>query len=452
MRKSLELKQHRDEKIKLAESILEVSGPDKPLNDQQRKLLDSLMADIEILNKDIKAAEFIEDAAADRDTQGRRIPAGALPGNSGSDPTQSRVDITSQMRPAKLVAFKGSDAEQNAYRAGQWVAATLFNNGKAKQWCKDHGIPMVLNAAVEGDDTKGGFLVPAVLERSIIDLREEYGLFRTLARIRPMASDFQTVPRRAGGLTAYPVGEAADLTASDKLWSAVNLTARKWGVLAKYSSEIAEDAIISIADDLAQEISYAFAVAEDTAGLNGDGSSTYHGITGVVTKFQAVIGAGQLAGAMDAASGHDTFAEIDNVDLANLMGKVPIYALGRSVWICSGVAWATVFARLQMAAGGNTKVELAGRLFDSYLGYPILKSPIMPTTTGDLSDKVMLLFGDPRSAISMGTRRGVTLAVSTDRYFESDQIGIRGIERFDINVHDIGDATTPGPLVALIGE
>jgi HK97 family phage major capsid protein len=64
----------------------------------------------------------------------------------------------------------------------------------------------------------------------------------------------------------------------------------------------------------------------------------------------------------------------------------------------------------------------------------------------------MLLFGSPSAAMSMGTRRGVTLATSMDRYFESDQIAIRGTERFDIVVHDIGDTATAGPLVALIGE
>lgn len=450
-RKSLELKSHRDEKIKLAESILDASGPDHPLTEDQRRLFDSVSADVKILNDDIARAEFLEDQVANRDTQSRsqaaQIPQLRNDGDGGS-----RIQMPGQMIAAKLRAFRGPDAESNAFKAGQWALATLWNRSKAKQWCKDHGIPMIMNAAVEGDDTKGGFLVPDVLERAIIDLREAYGAFRQIARIRPMGSDFMSIPRRAGGLTALPIGEGVEITESTKTWSAANLTARKWGVLAKYSSEIAEDAIINIADDLAQEIAYAFAVAEDGAGFNGDGTSAYHGITGVVTKFQAVIGAGQLAGAMDAASGHDTFAEIDNNDLTTLMGKVPIYALGRSVWICSGVAWATVFARLQVAAGGNTKVELAGQLYDSYLGYPIIKSPIMPTATTDLSDKVMLMFGDPMSAISMGTRRGVSLAVSTERYFESDQIGIRGIERFDINVHDIGDTTTPGPLVALIGE
>jgi HK97 family phage major capsid protein len=52
----------------------------------------------------------------------------------------------------------------------------------------------------------------------------------------------------------------------------------------------------------------------------------------------------------------------------------------------------------------------------------------------------------------MGTRRGITIATSEHIYFETDEIGIRGTERFDINVHDIGDTTNAGPIVALIGE
>jgi hypothetical protein len=51
------------------------------------------------------------------------------------------------------------------------------------------------------------------------------------------------------------------------------------------STELAEDAVISIADDLAQEMGYAFAVAEDAAGWTGDGTSTYGGIRGVKTKL-----------------------------------------------------------------------------------------------------------------------------------------------------------------------
>jgi HK97 family phage major capsid protein len=47
------------------------------------------------------------------------------------------------------------------------------------------------------------------------------------------------------------------------------------------STEIAEDAVIAIADWLVGEIAYAFASKEDDCGFNGDGTSTYGGMRGI---------------------------------------------------------------------------------------------------------------------------------------------------------------------------
>jgi HK97 family phage major capsid protein len=454
-RRSLQLKDKRNELVKAAEAILDAVTDDKPMTAEQRKLLDKMTADIKTLNLDIEAAELIEETRREptQDVTAIVKPSTSTPADKEEHPRVT-VPWARRTRHSTLKAFRGEHAEEHAYASGMWILATLFNRQDAQEFCVKNGIPMIKNAALEGANTQGGFLVPEVLERTIIDLREEFGVLRQLARIYPMASDYQTIPRRAGGLTAVAIGEGQDITDSSKAWNNVALTARKWAVLAKYSSEIAEDAIISIAEDLAQEISYAFAVAEDAAGFIGDGSAAYHGITGVVTKFnnQVVAGASTFAGALDAASTHDQFFEIDAVDLAGLTAKLPKYALNRAGWICSQPCWSLVFQRLQAAAGGNSVMDLAGKMQYSFLGYPVIISQQMPTTTGDLSDKVMLLFGDFASAVCMGTRRGISLAVSDQRYFESDQLAIRGTERFDINVHDIGDTVTAGPLVALIGE
>jgi len=266
-----------------------------------------------------------------------------------------------------------------------------------------------------------------------------------------MARDTLVIPRRTGGLTAYFTSEnpSSAITESDAAWDNVSLTAKKLATLTRMSSEIAEDAVINMADWLAREIAYAFAVKEDDCGFNGDGTSTYGGITGVRTK---IIDGNHTAGAKDAASGNDTFAEITATDLATVMGALPKYALRNAKFYCSQPAFSLVFERLVAAAGGNTVDTLAGSVQPRYLGYPIVISQSMPTSTGDLSNVAMLLFGDLRLAATMGVRRDVTVALSTDRYFDTDQIGIRGTERFDINVHDLGDTSTAGPIVALIGE
>lgn len=348
-------------------------------------------------------------------------------------------------RSGSLKAFTGPDAEFNAYQAGQFINAVLFGSERARGYCHDHGIDL-RNAQTEGSNTKGGFLVPAPMLMSIIDLREQYGVFRRYADVQPMASDTLYMPRRVGGSTAYFVGEGVAITESDATWDSVTLVAKKMGCLTKMSSELNEDTIISMTDKLASEMAYAFAYKEDLCGWNGDGTNTYGGIVGARTKILS------LAGAVDAASGHDTFAEIDKDDLAKVMAALPAYAEPNAKWYCSKVAWDLVFSRLMAAAGGNTTQTLSGNIERSYLGYPVVISQALPTAQTDISDTVMLFFGDLAKAATLGDRRGVTISTTDALNFAEDQIAIKATQRVDINVHSVGDASTPGPLVALVAE
>ena len=73
-------------------------------------------------------------------------------------------------------------------------------------------------------------------------------------------------------------------------------------------------------------------------------------------------------------------------------------------------------------------------------------------------NQICVLFGDLTKAASFGDRRQMSLAMSNSAYigstsmFETDQMAVRGIERFDINVHDVGSATVAGPIVGLIAH
>ena len=105
-----------------------------------------------------------------------------------------------------------------------------------EQYCKDHGIE--LKAHNEGTNTSGGYLVPIEFSNDMIDLREQYGVIRRLAKVVPMASETKLVPRRKTGLTAYWVGEAVAATESTKGWDQVQLVAKKLACLALYSSGV----------------------------------------------------------------------------------------------------------------------------------------------------------------------------------------------------------------------
>jgi HK97 family phage major capsid protein len=368
---------------------------------------------------------------------------------------QTRTTVYAAPRtPVFLKNIKGDNAQERAFRAGHFFLASLFGSDKSGVWCRENGL-IVQRALSEGVNSAGGVLVPEEMESEIIVLRNSYGLARRAVEVVPMGRDTISTPKLVSGLTMYFTGEGIAATQSQPVWTNVRLTAKKGSVLTLYSSELDEDAVTSIGDILTGEIAYAMALGEDGCLFSGDGTSTYGGMTGLRKIFND--GVSVLAGAKDAASGHDTMAEIDATDLASVQGTLPqyVYDRGNPTWYCSQTMWANVFERLIGASGGVTKDQASGRTLREYNGYPVEITPAMlapaaPTT--DASDVAMILFGDLNMSVSMGDRRGMTISRSTEYKFAEDQIAIKGTERFDINCHNTGDNTTPGSIVALMGE
>lgn len=423
------------------------STEDRDLSAAEQKAFDEREEEMKKLDAQISVEKRLEAARA----------ATAKPVATAGNVAKDLVPAQPKYRYSKMKAFKGPTAEADAYATGKFLQATILRGApgmdevvkSASEWCRDNGVG-IQKAANEGSNSSGGYLVPTQFEQSIIDLRESYGTFRQYVPVIPMAGDTLSKPKRTGGLTAYFVDESGLLTESDKTWGQVKLVAKKLACLSRISSEISEDAIINIADDLAAEMAYAFAVKEDSVGWNGTGISTDGGIIGVRTKFAA--GVGSFVGAVDAASGHDTFAELDAADFRKVMAKLPKYARKNAKWYGSTVAWDTAVLPIIMASGGLTGQEMGAGFPKRFLGYEWVDDQTLPTDTTDISDTAMILFGDLGLSAKMGQRRGITLMQSDQRYFEYDQIGLRATERFDINVHDVGDATTAGPIVALMAE
>lgn len=375
-------------------------------------------------------------------------------GGDGGDSTKS--DKVEFPFPETLKHFKGStaaEANEKAFRFGKFLQAFVFpypnKNAEAAAWCKEHGIE--LKVVQEATPEAGGVLVPIEFERTLIDLREQYGSFRANVRAVPMASETKLVPRRTGGLTAYFVGENQAGTTSTPAWDQVQLVAKKLMVLAPYSTEIAEDAMVNIADTLAGEIAYAFALKEDNCGFLGDGTSTYGGIRGVIKALLPGVSAtiGSVAGIrVQATISTGTFASAVLGDFNAVIGKLPKYAdTPRAKWYMHKTFFHNVPGALATAAGGNTTANVAtGPNETRFLGYPVEFAQVLPFTWA--ADTIFALFGDLSLAAKMGDRRQTTLFNDPYSLSANDQVQIRGTERFDIIVHDVGDTTTPGPIVA----
>lgn len=360
-------------------------------------------------------------------------------------PSATKADVRiedSYHRSGKLKAFSNTrEGEEAAFRAGKWAQAVIFGDERAMRWCKDYGVRVMTGTGV-GDNS----VVPDEMVQPIIDLREQYGVARQECYVHPMSSDTATVPRRKTGVTAYFPARSDATTESDATFDDISLVARELSALTRLSNSYMEDTAIDLGDHLATEMAYAFAVKEDQCLFNGDGTSTYGGINGIRNK---ILG---LAGAVDGASGIDTFAEVTNTDLMNVQGALPEYPGIVAKWYVSKRGSSVMFGRLAAAAGGNRKMDMADGMPKSWDGDPIVISQAMPSSTGDLSNVAMAVYGDLNLGVTFGDRRGFMIQVLRERYAEYRQTGIIGTERFDINVHGVGDSSNAGPIVALIGE
>ena len=103
---------------------------------------------------------------------------------------------------------------------------------------------------------------------------------------------------------------------------------------------------------------------------------------------------------------------------------------------------------LQTAAGGNTVANIADGGLPRFLGYPVVFSQAMPDVEGN--SQICALLGNFQQGSMFGDRRLLSLALSTEYKFAEDQLAIKGTERMDINVHDVGNTVKAGPIVGLI--
>lgn len=343
--------------------------------------------------------------------------------------TKAAVRVESPKTYGRIRNLKSAD---EAYRFGRWAMGCMGHR-KSADWCETNGV-LVTKGNQENVNTSGGYLVPDEFENSLITLRESYGVFRANARIVPMASDVKRMPRRTGTVTANFVAEVSAGSQSQQSFDQINLVAKKLMVLSKISNELNEDNIVALGDDLAGEISYAFALKEDDCGFNGTGASTFGGIMGLTS---AILAGGTVASAGSLPS------SVNITDIRKCVGALPQWAdTPNTKWYMNRRMWNEVFLRVAEGAGGVTANEIRnteGGL--NFMGYPVVLAQAIPVATTD--NDVVAYFGDLSLGCYFGDRRSTTVEFSNAALnaFEQDEMVVRGTERFDIVCTNLGSAT-----------
>jgi HK97 family phage major capsid protein len=428
----------------------------------------SIDADQEQLEARYQELKKVEEARAKNDERAKAfavpINRPAFP-NGDKDPKKSRAIAYSAMGNLKHIGLYGNrhQDEELAYRFAQWWFATNLPGdsplrAKAAAFCADNGIPTI-KALNEGINEQGGALVPPEFDNMLIRLLEQFGVFRRYTRMSQMAGDTKMIPRRTGGVTAAWVGESQSITDSTPSYDNVQLVAKKLAARVVMSSEITEDSAIGLADQLAFEIGTAFALAEDQAAFLGDASPTYGGITGIAPKLRGLSATIANIAGLYVAFG-DLFSEFILGDFNSTVALLPQYAdTAQTAWYCHRSFYFGTMQRLELAAGGNTIREVASgdrAPRPLFLGYPVNFTQVMPRT--DAASQIAAILGDLSMGTVMGDKRQRTLFTDPYSLSANDQIAVRGTERVDIIVHDVGNASAtaadrqPGSIVGLISK
>ncbi len=343
----------------------------------------------------------------------------------------------------KLLARAGV-TKKELLTIGHYARATMFGNKASIKFLIGAGIsPRQEKASGTIGDTVGVFLVPAQIENSIISLRDLSGILRQFASVLTMGSDERSWPRRVAGATANFVQvENGAVPESQLSFDEIRLITKKAAASVRLSNEIYEDETVALGAWLILEISAAFARREDDCGFVGDGTSAYGGIRGICNLL---VDGSHNAGRAGATAGNSSLDKINTTDLSNLMGLLPSYAWANARWFTSGPGVGLCLARLAAVAGGNIGVAPDGLAF---MGFPVSIVPSMPGS-GSQVGKIVIAFGDLSLAVALGSRAGVTIRNSSDRYLDQDQTIVRGTERFDVVCANLGDNTNPGALVGI---
>ena len=362
------------------------------------------------------------------------------------------------------------ESADHAEAFGAWFRTNLCDiNSKARarmsaeQKAYDEAVLKGLNGT---GITTGQALVPDEFIPTLIVNKDRFGALRKIINPFPMSSPVCQIPRLDTDVTISGLAQGGTISDQSRPTTGLNqAVAQKIGGLVKIPNELLADSPISVIDMVTESFSRALAGEEDRVGFTGTGISTDYGIVGITSKLLSLNATIANIAGLTVASGN-LFSEFVLGDFSDVVAKLPEYAdsEGKTFWLVNRYFRHTVMGRLQYGGGavpasatggGNTVQTLGGGLGDSFLGYPVVTSPKMPKA--DANSQVAALFGDFSRGVFFGEVAGsMSMEISDQRYFDTDEIAIRATERVAIVVHDVGNASAtassrePGPIVGLI--
>lgn len=305
-------------------------------------------------------------------------------------------------------------------------------------------------AMVGSSQSAGGALVLVEQVPSIITLLETYGKFRANALNMPMGAGETIMPKTDGLLTMSCVGEGGTMSETEPAIPVIALTPKTLSGITAYSLELGDDSLVALGEMLAGLFARSCAYYEDLCGFLGNGKSEYFSFKGIVGALMGVNATIGNIKSLVVGSGN-AYSELTLDDFEKVPGTLPDFADdGDAKWYCHRYFYWTVMIKLALTstAIGSEIIIGANTRQKQFLGYPVEFTQVMPKA--EANSQICALLANLRQGAILGTRGGIEVAQSAERYFDKGLIGVRCRDRIAINVHGVGDITKAGPICGLI--
>ena len=244
MSKILELREKRAKAWDAAKAFLDTKrGNDGLLSAEDTATYDKMEADVVALGKEVERLE-------------RQAALDAEMAKPVSNP---------------ILGTPAASAEEKTGRASAAYKRAFWNALRGKY------APEIHNALKEGNDAKGGYLVPEEFEKQLVAALDEENIIRGLATVIN-TSGLHKIPVVATKGTASWVDEEGAIPESDDDFGQISLGAFKLATTIKVSDELLNDSAFNLESYIAQGFGTRIGNKEEEAFLIGNGSGKPTGI------------------------------------------------------------------------------------------------------------------------------------------------------------------------------
>jgi HK97 family phage major capsid protein len=307
-------------------------------------------------------------------------------------------------RLGKLTHLKGSDAEELIKRSLDTIGMTVEQ--KASLTTTDIPLPVTYGSEV-------------------VELVWMWGQARRYGTVYPLGKGGAKLPKLKTSPAFGFIDIAAAVPEKSPQIEFVTFAPEKAGGLIRIPTEIDEDSIVALGQFVARYVARELAKWEDIVFFTADGTATYKTMKGI---GKAAV---DLNKKLQLATGNTSTNSITLQNLRDLRAKIDTAALGTAAYYFH----MSMESKLSSFNTSGDKPYIANGANGPTLdGYPIRWVECLPVlSTTATVNAVAALFGDATYQY-LGTRSEIRIETSKEVYFATDEIAIRALERFCVNL------------------